>query len=99
MEVDDSSELVDDSCGDLAALRFFLDRRLLRRQTSSSLAVLALLALPAPLLALAASVHAQSLENTVQWRVEDGGNGHWYRWIEEEPTEELWTASASPALL
>jgi hypothetical protein len=32
----------------------------------------------------------------VQWRIEDGGNGHWYAVLLEEPSISEWTEKSSP---
>lgn len=40
--------------------------------------------------AVATSTHAQS---AVQWRVEDGGNGHWYAGFPLPPSETAWGAA------
>ena len=44
-----------------------------RRRSTTVVAAIAAIAAPA---LTATSTHAQ---DAVQWRVEDGGNGHWYR--------------------
>ncbi len=45
--------------------------------------------------AISASAMAQ---NAVQWRVEDGGNGHWYQRVDSD-SEVTWTASRDAAMV
>ena len=46
-------------------------------------------------LAISASVVAQDAE---QWRIEDGGNGHWYRYVDRTTTDFTWSETRAEAM-
>jgi hypothetical protein len=40
------------------------------------------------------AVNTTNAQHAVQWRVEDGGNGHWYQFVRDVPTQFLqWTTA------
>ena len=58
-------------------------------RTAGALGVLAITQI-----ALVSGASAQSA--AVQWRVEDGGNGHWYRLSTDQPSIQQWTQNSAP---